>query len=107
MGATPGPDDAARRRGRDRRLAARGWAWNVSTCCSSIGGTTANDGYLDALNHLADLQQEGKIRHLALTNFDTERLSVIADHGIRVVSNQVQYSLVDRRPEVRMAAFCC
>ena len=65
-----------------------------------------NDGYLDALKHLSDLQQEGKIRHLALTNFDTERLSAIADHGVRVVSNQVQYSLVDRRPEVRMARFC-
>ena len=62
-------------------------------------------GYLDALKHLADLQQEGKIRHLALTNFDTERLRVIAGHGIRVVSNQVQYSLVDRRPEARMAGF--
>jgi len=65
-----------------------------------------NDGYLDALQHLSDLQQEGKIHHLALTNFDTERLSVIADHGVRVVSNQVQYSLIDRRPEVRMAGFC-
>jgi aryl-alcohol dehydrogenase-like predicted oxidoreductase len=62
--------------------------------------------YLDALKHLADLQHEGKIRHLALTNFDTERLRVIVDHGVRVVSNQVQYSLVDRRPEARMAAFC-
>jgi aryl-alcohol dehydrogenase-like predicted oxidoreductase len=65
-----------------------------------------DDGYLDALKHLSDLQQEGKIRHLALTNFDTERLGVIADHGIHVVSNQVQYSLIDRRPEVRMAKFC-
>jgi len=62
--------------------------------------------YLDALRHLADLQQEGKIRHLALTNFDTERLRIIAGHGIRIVSNQVQYSLVDRRPEIRMAGFC-
>ena len=65
-----------------------------------------NDGYLNALKHLSDLQQEGKIRHLALTNFDTERLRVIADHGVRIVSNQVQYSLIDRRPEVRMARFC-
>ena len=65
-----------------------------------------DDGYLDALKHLSDLQQEGKIRHLALTNFDTEHLSAIADHGVRIVSNQVQYSLVDRRPEVRMARFC-
>jgi len=66
-----------------------------------------DQSYLDALKHLADLQHEGKIRHLALTNFDTERLRVIADHGIRIVSNQVQYSLIDRRPEARMAAFCC
>jgi aryl-alcohol dehydrogenase-like predicted oxidoreductase len=62
--------------------------------------------YLDALKHLADLQHEGKIRHLALTNFDTERLRIISDHGVRVVSNQVQFSLVDRRPEMRMAPFC-
>jgi len=62
--------------------------------------------YLDALKHLADLQHEGKIRHLALTNFDTKRLRVIADQAIRFVSNQVQYSLVDRRPALRMASFC-
>ncbi len=62
--------------------------------------------YLDALRHLADLQSEGKIRHLALTNFDTERLAIITGHGIKIVSNQVQYSLVDRRPEAKMAAFC-
>jgi aryl-alcohol dehydrogenase-like predicted oxidoreductase len=66
----------------------------------------ADRGYLDALKYLADLRDEGKIRHLALTNFDTERLRVIAEHGIRVVSNQVQYSLVDRRPAARMTAFC-
>ena len=66
----------------------------------------ADKRYLDALRHLADLRDEGKIRHLALTNFDTERLRVIADHGVRIVSNQVQYSLVDRRPDIRMAAFC-
>ena len=62
--------------------------------------------YLDALKHLAELQHEGKIRCLALTNFDTERLQIIADHGVHIVSNQVQYSIVDRRPEARMASFC-
>lgn len=66
----------------------------------------ADQSYLDALRHLADLQREGKIRHLALTNFDTERLRVIAGHGIPIVSNQVQYSLIDRRPEAGMASFC-
>jgi len=49
-------------------------------------------GSIDALKHLADLRDAGKIHHLALTNFDTERLAVIAGHGINVVSNQVQNS---------------
>ena len=62
--------------------------------------------YLDALAILSDLRDEGKIRELALTNFDTQRMQVIADHGVRVVSNQVQYSLIDRRPEVAMSGFC-
>jgi aryl-alcohol dehydrogenase-like predicted oxidoreductase len=62
--------------------------------------------YLDALKHLADLRQDGRIRHLALTNFDTERLGIIADASIPIASNQVQYSLVDRRPAAKMGAFC-
>ena len=66
----------------------------------------SDESYLEALDHLADLQHEGKIRHLALTNFDTARLRIIAEHGVPIVSNQVQYSLVDRRPEARMAVFC-
>ena len=63
-------------------------------------------GYLDALGHMSDLRDEGKIRELALTNFDTRRMQEIVEHGIRIVSNQVQYSLIDRRPEVAMADFC-
>lgn len=65
-----------------------------------------NPAYLDALQHLADLQAEGKIRHLALTNFDTEHLEIILNHGIKIVSNQVQFSLIDRRPEAKMIPFC-
>src|SRR5262249_18011078 len=63
-------------------------------------------GYLDALKHLTDLSAEGRIRHLALTNFDTERLRIITESGIKVVSNQVQYSIIDQRPDQKMAAFC-
>ena len=62
--------------------------------------------YLDALAILSDLRDEGQIREVALTNFDTQRMQDIADHGVRVASNQVQYSLIDRRPEVAMAGFC-
>jgi aryl-alcohol dehydrogenase-like predicted oxidoreductase len=62
--------------------------------------------YLDALSALSELRNEGKIRHVALTNFDTEHLRIMTDKGLRVVSNQVQYSLIDRRPEVQMVKFC-
>ncbi|MBM3942820.1 MAG: aldo/keto reductase [SAR202 cluster bacterium] len=62
--------------------------------------------YLDALTHLAGLQAQGKIRHLALTNFDTQHLKRILEHGIKIVSNQVQCSIIDRRPLVQMAPFC-
>ena len=59
--------------------------------------------YLDALEQLAALRASGKIRHVGLTNFDTERLKIMLQRGLPIVSNQVQYSLVDRRPEVAMA----
>ena len=65
-----------------------------------------DDRYLEALTNLSDLRGEGKIRELALTNFDTQRMRDIDVHGVRVASNQVQYSLIDRRPEVAMAGFC-
>ncbi len=65
-----------------------------------------DDRYLEALGHLSNLREAGKIRHVALTNFDTDHLKSIVDNGIRVVSNQVQYSLVDLRPARSMAPYC-
>jgi aryl-alcohol dehydrogenase-like predicted oxidoreductase len=62
--------------------------------------------YLDALRHLVDLQGEGQVRHLGLTNFDTAHVREIVEAGIPIVSNQVQFSLVDRRPEAAMAPLC-
>jgi aryl-alcohol dehydrogenase-like predicted oxidoreductase len=65
-----------------------------------------NNNYLDALRYLSELREEGKIKHLGLTNFDTERLKIIHEAGIKIVSNQVQFSIIDRRPEVHMIQFC-
>jgi aryl-alcohol dehydrogenase-like predicted oxidoreductase len=62
--------------------------------------------YLEALTHLSHLREAGTLKHLALTNFDTAHLQTITEHGIQIVSNQVQYSLIDLRPEVRMVPFC-
>ncbi len=62
--------------------------------------------YLSALDHLSDLRDEGKIKHVGLTNFDTERMQIMLDHSLKLVSNQVQYSLIDLRPQVKMEKFC-
>lgn len=65
-----------------------------------------NPYYMDALKYLSDLRDKGSIKHLGLTNFDTDHLQIITDSGVPIASNQVQYSIIDRRPEVKMIPFC-
>jgi aryl-alcohol dehydrogenase-like predicted oxidoreductase len=65
-----------------------------------------NQDYLEALHYLSELQAEGKIKHLALTNFDTEHLKIVTEAGIKIISNQVQFSLIDRRPLIKMIKYC-
>jgi len=62
--------------------------------------------YLDAMKHLDVLRREGVIKHLGVTNFDTAHLRVLVKHGIPVVTNQVSFSLLDRRAAGEMSAFC-
>lgn len=63
-------------------------------------------GLKDAAHYLDALRQEGRIRHLGVTNFDTPRLLVLLDAGIPIVSHQLQFSLLDRRAAGAMAALC-
>ena len=65
-----------------------------------------NPSYIDALVHLSNIRDKGKIKHIGLTNFDTERLQIIKDQGLQIISNQVQYSILDQRPEKLMVPFC-
>ncbi len=62
--------------------------------------------YVEVTSHLVDLQKEGKIRHIGVTNFDTDHLRELTEAGISIVSNQVQYSVLDHRPEYGMVEFC-
>jgi aryl-alcohol dehydrogenase-like predicted oxidoreductase len=55
--------------------------------------------YVDTAFHLVDLQRAGKIRHIGVTNFDASHLRELLDAGIPVIANQVQYSVLDLRPE--------
>ena len=53
--------------------------------------------YLDALEALSELRQEGLIGAIGLTNFDAAHLDLLARAGIEIATNQVSFSLVDRR----------
>ena len=66
----------------------------------------AQPGYVEALGILSDLRREGKIAHLGLTNFNTTLTREILDAGIPLVSTQVQYSLLDSRPDQGLIALC-
>ena len=65
-----------------------------------------NASYLDAIAHLFSLKDKQKIRNVGLTNFDTERIKIMTEQGFAPVSNQVQYSILDQRPEKMMVQFC-
>ncbi len=64
-----------------------------------------DSAYLDALEHLTKLQEDGKIKRLGLTNFDTSTIEIMVENGFKLVSNQVQYSILDQRPQEKMESF--
>jgi len=63
-------------------------------------------GYVETALWLGGLRQAGKIRLLGVTNFDVPRLREIVEAGVPIATQQVQYSLLDRRPENGMIEFC-
>ena len=63
-------------------------------------------GYVDTALWLEEQRRAGKIRFLGLTNFDVPRLSELLAAGVQPISHQVQYSVLDRRPENGMAELC-
>ena len=66
----------------------------------------SNSEYLNALQHLEALCNDGKIKYLGLTNFDTNRMEIMLENNVHFVSNQVQYSILDQRPQKKMISFC-
>ena len=62
--------------------------------------------WLEGLFYLNELKEEGMIRHLGVTNFDSAHLRMAVASGIPIVSNQVCHSLLDRRAAGKMTAVC-
>jgi len=63
-------------------------------------------GYLDVMDELDRMREEGRIAHVGVTNFDTDHLHVLLSEGYGIVSNQVSASLIDRRAFGDMTELC-
>ena len=56
------------------------------------------------MDQLADFVESGKVRAVGVSNYSAEQMreahSILSKRGVALASNQVQYSLVYRKPEV-------
>ena len=66
----------------------------------------ADPSWLDCLFMLAEHRAAGRIRHLGLTNCDAVHLDMAVRSGVPIVSNQVCFSLLDRRAAGAMSEVC-
>ena len=66
----------------------------------------AVSGCTEVAAWLLELQREGKIDRLGGTNFDAQHTAELIDAGLDLVTMQVQYSLIDNRPEHGLVDLC-
>jgi aryl-alcohol dehydrogenase-like predicted oxidoreductase/enamine deaminase RidA (YjgF/YER057c/UK114 family) len=62
--------------------------------------------WLDALHELARLREEGLIAELGVTNFDAAHFNLALSDGVPLLTNQVSFSLMDRRAAGDLAEVC-
>ncbi len=63
-------------------------------------------GHVEAALQLTRLKDAGKIANVAVTNYNTVRLAELVEAGVPVISHQLQYSLLDDRPNGAMVDYC-
>lgn len=68
--------------------------------------TFDHPAWLDALHEMNTLREEGLIGALGVTNFDSAHLELALADGLPLVSNQVSFSLVDRRAAGALSELC-
>lgn len=68
--------------------------------------TFDHPAWLDALHEMAKLREEGIIGEIGVTNFDAAHLHLAHADGIPLATNQVSFSLLDRRAAGPLTALC-
>ena len=90
-----GVDRSLRRLGRERLDMVQFHWWNYDI-----------PGWMEAAGWLSELRKAGKIELLALTNFNGTTTAALLEAGLAPASTQVQYSLLDPRPQKSLTAVC-
>lgn len=62
--------------------------------------------WMETAYWLQELQKTGKINLLGGTNFNTASVKAMTEAGVRLSTLQVQYSLLDNRPEKELVNYC-
>jgi len=66
----------------------------------------SHPAWLDALHRLAELREEGLIAAIGVTNFDAAHLHLALADDVPITTNQVSFSLVDRRAAGPLSGLC-
>jgi len=65
----------------------------------------------DLMNHMADAVEAGKVTAVGVSNYSAEQMreahAALADRGVPLASNQVEYSLLHRQPETNGVLDAC
>jgi aryl-alcohol dehydrogenase-like predicted oxidoreductase len=62
--------------------------------------------YVEVALELERLRRKGKIDRIGITNFGTPQVRELLDAGVPLLSHQIQYSLLDDRPQHGMVELC-
>jgi aryl-alcohol dehydrogenase-like predicted oxidoreductase len=98
------------------------WPMDVSSMAHFAGAHTASGGRdyattgeVDAASvppvrkaflELAQLQKEGRIKHVGVSNFGVKQLAEALETGVTLSVNQLCYNLIFRAAEIEIIPFC-
>jgi aryl-alcohol dehydrogenase-like predicted oxidoreductase len=62
--------------------------------------------WMETAHWLCELKRAGKIKLISGTNFNTQATRALVESGVPISTLQVQYSLLDNRPEKELISLC-
>lgn len=68
--------------------------------------TFEHTGWIEMMDSIMDLQAEGKITHIGLTNVNADHLHLMLCEGYDIATNQVSMSVLDRRAAGNLSQVC-